>query len=494
MADRLATPLLVDGVGHGDVVMVQLPNIAELVAAYLACSRIGAILSPLPVQFRAHELRRTSELAEPVAFLTTTDVDGFDHCALLDAVAPPTVRTRLSVGAAPEGWRSLDGIPAPDTAAIGRAEAAVRAEEVLTLCWTSGTEAEPKGVPRSHDLWTAIAVATVDGAKLRDGDVLLTPFPLVNMSGVGGMLVPWLLTGGSLVLHQPMSLPVFLQQVTSEHVNYTVAPPVLLNLLLAKPELLEGVDLSSFRAIGSGSAPLAPSMVAGWKERFGIDIVNFFGSSEGIALVGGPDDIPDPEERARVYPRFGVGEMRWSNRVSRGLRTKLVDPRTGEPVTEPGEPGELLIGGPTIFDGYWRRDDLTAKAFDEEGFFRTGDLFQIEDDRHYRFVGRARDLIVRGGMKIAPEELEALLAQHPAVANVAVVGIDDPRLEGEQIVTAVVETTEGAAVELPELRRFLRERGVASYKEPRRLVVLDALPRNPLGKVLKRKLRATLEA
>ena len=134
--------------------------------------------------------------------------------------------------------------------------AARSAADVFTICWTSGTEAEPKGVPRTNDLWTAIAYATTDAAKLRDGDVLLCPFPIVNMSGIGGMLVPWLQTGGTLVLHQPMALPVFMQQIVMEKVNYTVAPPVLLNLLLAKPEMLANVDLSSLRTIGSGSAPL----------------------------------------------------------------------------------------------------------------------------------------------------------------------------------------------------------------------------------------------
>jgi acyl-coenzyme A synthetase/AMP-(fatty) acid ligase len=167
--------------------------------------------------------------------------------------------------------------------------------------------------------------------RLRDGDVLLTPFPLVNMSGIGGMLVPWLQIAGTSCC-QPMSLPVFLRQVVTERVNYTVAPPVLLNLLLADPTTLEGVDLSSLRTIGSGSAPLAPSMVEGWKERHGIEVVNFFGSNEGIALVGGPADIPDPQERARVFPpsapRSHVVEPG-------GARpgTKLVDPQTGESVT-----------------------------------------------------------------------------------------------------------------------------------------------------------------
>ncbi len=489
--DRVAAGLLEAGIDRDDVVMVQLPNVAELVVTILASSRIGAIVSPLPVQFRAHELRQTTALTQPAAYVTATDIGGFDHCALVDEVAPAGLRVKVAVGEAPQGWVSwcsLDG----DRQTARAVGGTVRAQEVLTICWTSGTETDPKGVPRSHDLWTAIAYATIDGARLDVGGVLLTPFPLVNMSGIGGMLVPWLLIGGTLVLHQPMSLPVFLEQIAAERVDYTVVPPVLLTLLLTKPEMLADADLSSLRAIGSGSAPLAPSMVKAWKDIHGIEVVNLFGSNEGIALVGGVEDIPDPEERARVFPRFGAGEREWTNRVSRGLRTKLIDPVTGDMIVDPGEVGELLVAGPTVFHGYWGRDDLTAAAFDDEGFFRTGDLFQLEDDVHYRFVGRARDLIVRGGMKIAPEEIEGLLVQHPKIADVAVVGMGGERLEDEQTVTAVVVPVTGETVDLAELRAFLRDIGVAGYKEPRRIVVVDALPRNPLGKVLKRDIRSSL--
>ena len=499
-ADRLATSFLAEGIGHGDVVMVQLPNVAELVIVYLAAARIGAIVSPLAVQYRAHELRQTSAIVSPKAFVTAKTIAGFDHFALAGEVRGDMPTVRAFYGLADEampGVHSLADILASgavDAGALGAAAAAPSAADVFTICWTSGTEAEPKGVPRTHDLWTAIAYATTDAAKLQDGDVLLCPFPIVNMSGIGGMLVPWLQTGGTLVLHQPMALPIFMQQIVMEKVNYTVAPPVLLNLLLAKPEMLANVDLSSLRTIGSGSAPLAPSMVKGWKDRHGIEVTNFFGSNEGIALCGGPDDEPDPEVRARVFPRFGGPDSAFANRVSRGMQTKLVDPITGEPVTEPGVPGELLITGPTVFFGYWGRPDLTEKAFDAEGYFRTGDLFQIEDDRHLRFVGRARDLIIRGGMKIAPEEIEALLAGHPKIADVAVVGIEDAKVEGEQVVTAVVVVKEGETIELPEVRTFLQEKGVAGFKEPRRLVVVEALPRNPLGKVLKREIRDRVKA
>jgi len=495
--DRLAAALATEGVGKGDVVLVQLPNVVELVLTYLAAARIGAIVTPLPIQFRAHELRMIGALTEPVVAITTTDAAGFDHVRLLEEVRAdiPSLRTVFAISREPrEGTRSLTGILEEPTETTGLDEltGATRASDVLTVCWTSGTEAEPKGVPRTHDLWTAIAWATTDGAQLRDGDVLLTPFPLVNMSGIGGMLVPWLQVAGTLVLHQPMSLPTFLRQIVTERVNYTVAPPVLLSRLLADPAALEGVDLSSLRTIGSGSAPLSPPLIAGWKDRYGIEIVNFFGSNEGIALVSGPADVPDPAERARVFPWFGAPGRTWSNRVARGMETKLVDPVTGELVTEVGQLGELLVKGPTVFEGYWRRPDLTERAFDEDGFYRTGDLFEIVDEAHLRFLGRARDLIIRGGMKIAPEEVEALLADHPKIAEVAVVGLDDPRLEGEQIVTAVVVPREGEDLDLSELRAHLRAKGVAGYKEPRKLVVLDSLPRNPLGKVLKREIRARI--
>jgi acyl-CoA synthetase (AMP-forming)/AMP-acid ligase II len=497
--DRLAAALVAEGLGQDDVVMVQLPNVVELAVVYLAAARIGAIVSPLPIQFRAHEVRLAASLTEPVAFITTSSAAGFDHVGLIDALRRELSSIRSVIALSAElrdGTLSLTEIletPA-DTSGLDELTGKVDASDIFTVCWTSGTEAEPKGVPRTHDLWTAIAYATTDAAELGDGDVLLTPFPLVNMSGIGGMLVPWLQTGGTLVMHQPMSLPVFLRQIVTEKVNYTVAPPVLLNLLLADPSALEKVDLSSLRTIGSGSAPLSPAMIKGWKERHGIEVLNFFGSNEGVALVGGPADIPDPEERARTFPRFGCPGPEWTNRVARGAQTKLVDPQTGEPVTEPGRPGELLIKGPTVFAGYWRRDDLTGTAFDEEGFFRTGDLFQIEDDLHYRFVGRARDLIIRGGMKIAPEEIEALLAGHPKIADLAVVGIADERIEGEQIVTAVVVPKPGESIELFEIREHLRQMGVAGYKEPRKLVVVEALPRNPLGKVLKREIRKVMGA
>jgi acyl-CoA synthetase (AMP-forming)/AMP-acid ligase II len=488
--DRLANALLEAGVGKDDVVMVQLPNIAELVLTYLACARIGAILSPLPVQFRTHELRHVIGLTEPKVFITTGSFGDHDYVQMVQGLRPefPSLNHIIALGDdLPAGVQSLADILKTeiDTSRVDAyaAEYPSSANDVITICWTSGTVAEPKGVPRSHNLWIAIAYATVDAAGLEDGDALLNPFPLVNMSGIGGMLVPWLLTRGKLAMHHPLDLPVFLAQMGGEQIAYTVAPPVLLNLLLLRPGLLENADLSHIRNIGSGSSPLSPWMVTRWQEEHDIPILNFFGANEGTAL-------------ALYFPRLGVPGFTWSNRVADMIETKLLDPETREVITEPDVPGELAIRGATVFSGYWKRPNLTEESFDDEGYFLTGDLFAIagEGGDRYRFVGRLKDLIIRGGMNIAPEEIEYLLADHPQITDVAIVGVPDGRKLGEEVVTAVVVPKEGEEVTLGELVAFLKAKDIAAYKLPRKLVSVQSLPRNAVGKVLKREIRQQLAA
>jgi acyl-CoA synthetase (AMP-forming)/AMP-acid ligase II len=235
-------------------------------------------------------------------------------------------------------------------------------------------------------------------------------------------------------------------------------------------------------------------MVARWQEEHGIPILNLFGANEGTALLSDPVDIPDPAERALSFPRFGAPGFTWSNRVARMIETKLLDPETRAVIAEPGAPGELAIRGATVFSGYWNRPDLTKASFDAEGYFLTGDLFAIagEGEDRYRFVGRLKDLIIRGGMNIAPEEIEYLLADHPKLQEIAVVGVPDGRKLGEEVVTAVVIPKEGEEVKLGDLVDFLRAKDIAAYKLPRKLVVVQTLPRNAVGKVLKREIRQQL--
>jgi acyl-CoA synthetase (AMP-forming)/AMP-acid ligase II len=258
-------------------------------------------------------------------------------------------------------------------------------------------------------------------------------------------------------------------------------------MLLGNPELLAALDTSSLTRIGSGSAPLQPAMVRGWQDR-GISVINFFGSNEGIGLLSSPEDFPDPDDRAQFFPRFGAPGVTWSTQAGEWMHTRLVDIVTGEEIDEPGRAGELRISGPTVFAGYLGGEHLPS-PFDEQGYLRTGDLFEIagEQGQFLRYLDRARDQVIRGGMNIAPAEIEGLVAAHPAVADVAVIGDPDDAL-GERV-AAVVVLREGQSLTLEELVAWLREQQVASFKLPERLEVRDTLPRNPVGKVLKRMLR-----
>ncbi|MGH3422629.1 MAG: AMP-binding protein, partial [Streptosporangiaceae bacterium] len=159
-------------------------------------------------------------------------------------------------------------------------------------------------MPRTHYDWMAMCTGTVEGPDLTADDVLLNPFPMVNMAGINGMFLPWLKVGGLLVQHHPFDLATFLRQIEQHRATYTCAPPALLTALLQNEALLAQTDISSLRILGSGSAPLAPSLLQGWHDTYGIEIINFYGSNEGIALLGTPKDIPDPAVRAQYFPRY----------------------------------------------------------------------------------------------------------------------------------------------------------------------------------------------
>jgi acyl-CoA synthetase (AMP-forming)/AMP-acid ligase II len=359
--------------------------------------------------------------------------------------------------------------------------------DCITICWTSGTESRPKGVPRGHYEWLVMSWDTVYSPDLTHTSRILNPFPMVNMAGINGMLLPWLRTGCVLVQHHPFDLQIFLAQVGDEGITYTVAPPALLALLLQNQALLAHANIETLRQIGSGSAPLQEWMVQGWYDRHGISIINFFGSNEGISLMTDVKLMTDPGQRARFFPRYGGGRQ-WTFPAARHTRIKLIDPETGEEVTEPGRPGELYLRGPSVFSGYLDAANVPS-PIDADGYLRTGDMFVIDGENHefLRYVDRLKDLIIRGGMNIAPAELETLIASHPSVAEVAVVGYPDDVL-GERI-CAVVVTRPSTSIDLRTVVEHLAAQQIASYKLPERLELREALPRNPVGKILKRQLR-----
>jgi non-ribosomal peptide synthetase component E (peptide arylation enzyme) len=213
-------------------------------------------------------------------------------------------------------------------------------------------------------------------------------------------------------------------------------------------------------------------------------VVNFYGSNEGISLFSTPETAPEPEVRASMFPRPAADAT---------IATKVVDPESGQEVMAAGERGELLISGATVFDGYFEHDN--RDVFTADGYFRTGDLVEICGDGgdYYRIVGRCKDIINRGGMKISPAELDVVLEQHPDVLEAAVCAFPDERL-GEKICACLVMQPEHSPPDLASLQDYLLERGFARFKLPERIELFDRLPRNPLGKVQRFALQEAVSA
>ena len=468
--ERLAAALQARGVGSGSKVAIQLPNVVELPLLLLACFRLGAVAVPFPIQHRAHELRHGFDAAEPALGVTADRPDRPDNLETMALVA----------GEHGASVASVEDLHVPEAKVADLSGGVnVQPTEVATICWTSGTTGTPKGVPRTHAMWGETGRFQVDALGLGPDERILCPFPLVNMAGIGGMLVPWLQSRSTLVLHQPLDLPVFLQQLQTERITYTVAPPPLLNMLLRDESILADIDLSALRVITSGAAPLDPWMIEGWEAR-GVEICNAFGSNEGVSLLSTRATVPDPVQRARLFPEP----------TREGVEARLADLQTGEEITEVGRPGELLFGGPTVFDGYLGSDGSEFV----DGFFRSGDVFEwatsAPDPRLLRFVDRAKDIIIRGGMNVSAAEVEALISAHPGVAECAVVGYPDPDM-GERVGVFVVAApgSDGEPPDLAAIVELMRSADVASYKIPERLDVIETLPRNPVGKVVKPELR-----
>lgn len=488
--ERLAGALVAAGIGKDDVIVIQLPNLSEFVSLYFAAATIGAIVSPVAVQYRRHELYAMFGIVEPKAFICGTQAKGSDHLGVVRPLLGVHIKLMTFGPGAPPDAVDLS-TAAGDADALTRHRAAnpVNADDVFTICWTSGTTGVPKGVPRSHNHWIGIAPGTYVTARLQDGDVMLNPFPLINMASIGGITMSWLRIAGTMVLHHPFDPQIYLAQIATERPSFTIAPPAVLNMLLQNEALLATVDLSSLRTIGSGSAPLAPAMVQGFQERLGLPVINIFGSNEGMTLITGPDDVPDPMERASYFPNGLDLTPYFADAPQRIMESRLAPPQGGAAFTDAGVPGELQIRGPAVFEGYWKAPDQTAAAFTEDGWFKTGDLFEIaQDGRFLKFTGRCKDLIIRGGVNISPEEIDQLLGGHPLLTEACVFALPDPVM-GERIGVAIVLRA-GQQVTLDDVTSFLREQDLAVFKLPERLFQFESLPRNVTNKVMRSEVRA----
>ncbi|MDI1272595.1 MULTISPECIES: class I adenylate-forming enzyme family protein [unclassified Polaromonas] len=471
--EAIATGLLDMGLRKDEIVVVQLPNVWELVAMFLAVSRAGGVLSPMPIQWRDNEFQNVKKLTEARFFFGMRDFKGADQLAIAEKtgfVALPIERiAEMARGAA--DIARLDAID-------------VDANDIFSLCWSSGTEALSKACPMSHNNWLFQMSLIPQTAGLHEGDRVLATAPVVNMTGVATWLAS-LAIGGTTLLHHPLNMPLLLKQLMHDQVHFTLLVPALLNMILKLPNV-DQLDFSGVRCIASGSAQPSRWSMEEFKRRWNIEILHAWGQTEGTAVFAGARDVPDFAKRADHFPWWGLPDVAWPSGI-RGVEMKLLDEADAE-CTQPGQVGELVYRGPNVFAGYYRRPDLAKSTFTPDGFCRTGDFFIVRDAHHIGFFDRKKDIIIRGGYNVSAAEVENLVLTHPGVQEVAAVAVPD-EIMGEKTCIYVVPKDKAQPPTLEDIVGHLKQIGVAAYKLPEHIEYLDTIPRNPVGKILKAQLR-----
>ncbi|MDE0603572.1 MAG: AMP-binding protein [bacterium] len=423
------------GLRKGDRIILSASASVDLVVAHVAALRLGLIVVPVNGAYQKAELAHIVGDSKPRAAV----VDKPGWVRWLAELAPEMTvvspRLNLDEAAAP----SLDQMDSRDPALLG---------------YTSGTTGVPKGAVLTHGNLLAGAESVRIAWRWEPEDRLVLALPLFHMHGLGVGLHGTLLTGASAILLDGFSPDAVLDSAATHDATLFFGVPTMYTRLAQSPRVGE---LSRLRLCVAGSAPLSADMHHRLEQAADVRVLERYGMTETIMLVSNPHDA---ERRAGTVgmPLPGV-ELRLA-----------------------ADSGEVLVRGPNVFAGYWRRPEATEEAFDDEGWFRTGDLGEVDEAGYLRLRGRAKELVISGGLNVYPREVEDAIRTHPDVDDVAITGTPDE--EWGELVTAWVVTASGKAPKLDDLRSHL-EGVCADFKHPRLLHLVDELPRNALGKVQK---------
>ncbi len=456
-AGQIASLLGGEGVRPGDRVAVMLPNVTAFPVLAYGTLAAGAVVVPMNPLLRAREIEH---------YL------GDSGARLMFAWEPAAAEAAM--GAAETGVRVIP-VTEPDAAALRTGEpppawADRNDDDDALILYTSGTTGTPKGAQLTHGNLRRNAELTAR-TLIRTGpdDVIMGCLPLFHSFGLTCGLNAAMVSGACLTLLPRFDPAAALEIIARDEVTVFEGVPTMYAAMLHHPAR-EQADLSSLRVCVSGGAAMPVEVLRGFEAAFGCMILEGYGLSETspVASFNHPD-------RQRKPGSIGT--------PIEGVEMRLVDP-DGKDVP-PGGVGEIAIRGHNVMKGYWRRPEATAEAI-PDGWFRTGDLARADEDGYFFIVDRKKELIIRGGYNVYPREVEEALYEHPAVAEVAVVGIPHDSL-GEEV-GAAVALRPGASVTPEELQAFAKER-VAAYKYPRRIWLVDDLPKGPTGKILRRSVR-----
>ena len=454
---RVAAFLRHRGLAAGDRVGIMLPNVAEFPVVYYGVLRAGGVAVPMSPLLKARE----------VAYYLGDS--GAGRIFAWHAFADQARGGAGQVNAEPivvdlAGFPDLLASAAPDYQVADRDN-----DDTAVILYTSGTTGQPKGAELTHGNLTSNAeVACADIVAAQPDDVIFGGLPLFHAFGQTGGLNLAVASGACLALLPRFDAESALRIIAGHRVTVFEGVPTMCVALLHRPDRAD-FDVSALRMCFSGGAALPVEVLRGFEEAFGCQVLEGYGLSETspIASCNHPD-------RERKPGSIGT--------PIRGVQMRVVDKEDHE--VPQGEVGEIVIRGPNVMKGYWHRPEETAEAI-RDGWFHTGDLARVDSDGYFYIAGRKKDLIIRGGYNVYPSEIEELLYQHPAVAEVAVIGVPHPALGQE--VGAAVTLKPGAAIAAEALREYVKGL-VAAYKYPRHVWIVEELPKGPSGKILKREI------
>jgi acyl-CoA synthetase (AMP-forming)/AMP-acid ligase II len=469
MASRsatLAAGLHQRGVEAGDVVGVLAYNCAESLEVMFAVNHIGAIAMPINWRLAAPEVRYILEHSQARAFVCDAELLDLGNAAT-EGLDDGLVRIAISDAAA-DGWTRLADLR-DTTAAVPRVHAL--GDDVHRLMYTSGTTGRPKGVMITHAnlAWKNHAHLVEFGVT--SDDLGLACGPLYHVGALDLTTTTLIAAGASTIIHRVFDVEAVVDEIERSRVTCIWLAPAMVNAILALPDI-EQCDLSSVRLLIDGGEKMPIPLIERLQRTFPSA---WFADAYGLTETVSGDTFLD---KANTLTKLGsVG------RPCLFVELDIWDEEGGS--LPPGERGEVVLRGPKVFKGYWRDPDATAKAF-AGGWFHTGDVGVVDDDGYLYIVDRVKDMIVSGGENIAGSEVERVLYEHDAVLEAAVVGRPDEKW-GE-VPIAFVVLREGTTASSDELVDHCRGQ-LAKFKVPKDVLFLDALPRNPSGKVLKRELR-----
>ena len=479
MADRVAVGLSKLGVGHNDIVACQLPNWWQFTVTYLACSRLGAVMNPLMHIFRERELSFMLKHGEAKVLIIPQSFRGFDYEKMVHDLKPSLPDLKHVVVVNGTGENSFDVLlSGPEWEKDKQVKAILTQhrpgpDDVTQLIYTSGTTGEPKGVMHTANTVMANIIPYAERLHLNADDVVLMASPMAHQTGfMYGLMMPIMLKSSAVLLDvwEPLRA---IDLIRSEGASFTMASTPFLTDL-AKNVEESGQAVPTLRTFLCAGAPIPGPLVEQARSVLGTKIVSAWGMTENgaVTLI----ELNDPDERAFTTDGLPLP----------GVELKVVG---DDGVALPsGEAGKLYVRSCSNFGGYLKRAHLNGT--DADGWFDTGDLARLDTQGYVRITGRSKDVIIRGGENIPVVEIESLLYRHPAIAMAAIVSYPDERL-GERA-CAVVVLKPNQTLDLPSLVDYLKSQKVAVQYIPEKLVIRDAMPATPSGKIQKFKLREIL--